>query len=318
MRLSLKEKFYGSLYGGAIGDALGLGTEFMSPAEISRRYPEGLRDYRQIVRDAHRSQWDQGQWTNDTEIIISLLETVIDRGDIDAQAFAKAIHEWFLTNPVDIVPQVRWVVSQPDYLDDPAGVAERVWLKMGRHNASNEALQRAVLCGAWKNSPEETVGKVCRITHPDTRCICAASIVAHMAHALVYDDRVIPIEELIQIAHRIDKRVVPYIEMTDTSSIEDLKLADPATLWYVRKCMACAIWALHHTSSPAEALHAVVMAGGDADTNASVAMSLIGLRDGFEALPSDLVDGLTEKERLDSIAARFYPILEQHIASQNQ
>ena len=315
MNLNLKEKFYGSLYGGAIGDALGLGTEFMSPAEVARRYPDGLHDYTQIVRDAHRSQWDQGQWTNDTEILISLLETVIDRGEIDAQSFAEAIHSWFLTNPVDIVPQVRWAVSQPDYLDDPAGVAERVWLKMGRKNASNEALQRAVLCGAWEDSPEEKVEQICRITHPDTRCICAAVVIAHLAHDLIRHERILSREELIQIAHRIDKRVIPYIAMTDCSDISELQLADPATLWYVRKCMACAIWALYHTASPSEALEVVVMAGGDADTNAAVTMNLIGLRDGFNALPCHLVDGLIEKEKLDSIAERFYPVLEAHLSS---
>ena len=54
MSLDLKEKFYGCLFGGAIGDALGLGTEFMMPNEISRRYPDGLHDYSQIIRDTAR------------------------------------------------------------------------------------------------------------------------------------------------------------------------------------------------------------------------------------------------------------------------
>lgn len=316
MSLDLKEKFYGCLFGGAIGDALGLGTEFMMPNEISRRYPDGLHDYSQIIRDAHRSQWDCGDYTNNTEIVVRMIGKICDSGRIDVRDFATALHEWYLTNPVDIVPQVRWVVGQADYLEDPIAVANRVWLQMGRHNASNEALQRAILCGLWEREDlGQRVEEICRITHPDTRCIAASTVIAHIANALLLEDRVLPRDEMLQIADNIDRRVRPYIEMTDTTDISDLELADPDTLWYVRKSMASAIWALRHTESPAEAIEAVIMAGGDADTNGALALNLVGMRDGYQALPRHLVDGLLQKSVLDETAARFYPILERHIGN---
>ena len=93
MSLDLKEKFYGCLFGGAIGDALGLGTEFMMPNEISRRYPDGLHDYSQIIRDAHRSQWDCGDYTNDTEIVVRMIGKICDSGRIDVRDFATALHD---------------------------------------------------------------------------------------------------------------------------------------------------------------------------------------------------------------------------------
>lgn len=314
MSLNLKEKVYGFIFGGAIGDALGLGTEFMSVAEVRRRYPAGLQSYHQIVQDAHRSQWDRGDWTNNTEVLLRLIESIIDKGDIDIHDFARVLVDWFITNPVDVVPQVRCVVSQPDYLDDPIGVALRMWEKMGHHNASNEALQRAILCGAWeKDNPEKRVADVCRITHPDTRCSCAASILAHISHSLIYEDRLLSRDEIMAIANRIDRRVAPYIEAADNPDISTLKLDDRQTLWYVRKCMACALWALRHTDNPSNALDAIVMAGGDADTNGAVAMNLVGMRDGYSALPPTLIQGLLQRERLDDIAARFYPIFEKRV-----
>lgn len=314
MNLTLKEKFLGSFYGGAVGDALGLGSEFMTAVEARRRYPNGLHYYSEIIRDAHRSQWDRGDWTNDTEVLIMMMESIIASGGIDVMHFARALRKWFETNPVDVVPQVRWVVSEPGYVDDPIGVAERIWKKMGRHNASNEALQRAILCGVWeRENLDECISKVCRITHPDTRCVGAATVLAHVSHDIIYHDRIPSSAEMMAIAEQIDPRVCPYIEVAQSDDIAELELDDPEKLWYVRKCMACALWALQHTSSPAEALDAVIMAGGDADTNAAVALNLVGLRDGIDAIPPMLVDGLLQRDRLKDVAERFYTVFERHV-----
>ena len=39
---TIKERFLGTIFGQAVGDALGLSTEFMSKQEVDRFYPNGI------------------------------------------------------------------------------------------------------------------------------------------------------------------------------------------------------------------------------------------------------------------------------------
>lgn len=54
MKRTIKDKLLGCLYGQAIGDALGLGTEFLNKDEVEKYYPDGLSKYEDIIQDAHR------------------------------------------------------------------------------------------------------------------------------------------------------------------------------------------------------------------------------------------------------------------------
>ena len=39
------DRIRGCIYGQAIGDALGLGTEFMARSEVKKNYPSELKEY---------------------------------------------------------------------------------------------------------------------------------------------------------------------------------------------------------------------------------------------------------------------------------
>ncbi len=311
MDMTIREKIYGAFFGYAIGDALGLGTEFMTCPEARRRYPDGLRSYSQIIRDAHRSMWKRGGWTNDTDDFIALAEVICGKGYPDYKTYARKIFENYKSRHDDIPSHMRWLFNEPGYLDHPIETAKDVWSRMKNLDASNEGLGREVLLGIWNENVEENALKFCGMTHPNSRCEAASIVIAMMSNSLMWHDRPADFGKLLNIAHRIDDSAMKYVEIAHDGNLSELNLDDPATLWYVRKTMGAALWAVWHCRTPREGLEALVDAAGDADTNAALGTSLLGIKYGYDALPRDLIDGLLDKERLETAAEAFTGAVEE-------
>lgn len=312
MNLNLKNKLSGALFGCAVGDALGLAGEFMNSHEIAFRYPDGISSFDQIYRDSHRCQWEPGEWSNDTEVNLRMLNTRMDVGAFDIIALARAFKEWYNEQPLDMPSQYRFIFNNPEYLTDPEKVSGFVDESMNSNIASNECVVRAAFVGIFPENPLEEAARVCRLTHADTRCVCACVVIAKMAHAILWENRTPQPDEILELAAEIDERVLPYIEMAAQPTLEALDLDDDDTYWIARKAMASGLWAVWHCDSPMQGFDAIFREGGDVDTNAAVAIALLGLRDGFSALPADLIETMPHRQRLYDTAERLNEYFHQH------
>lgn len=103
--MTLEDKILGSLYGGAVGDALGAPAEGRDPAEIRARYGE--------ITDLV-DPWDgpsplgkgNGRYTDDSHMIQILARIYVEAQDhLDVFAFAKAIVP-------PIADEPRWVAER--------------------------------------------------------------------------------------------------------------------------------------------------------------------------------------------------------------
>lgn len=79
----------GTIYGNAIGDALGLATEFMTESEVLKHYGEiKTLDYSMIINDYHRNTWIKGDWTDDTDQMLLVLQTLVESNKGDPILFS--------------------------------------------------------------------------------------------------------------------------------------------------------------------------------------------------------------------------------------
>ena len=301
---NLSDKVYGVIFGQAIGDALGLGTEFMSRKEVLCHYPNGLSAYHQIIQDWHRKRWKPGEWTDDTDMMLCIANAMIEDQGIKPETVARNFKNWFRQEPMGIGRHTYNVLSIADYEKDPCRAAEIVWKLSQKNSAANGALMRTSVTGLLRKDVALYAEKICKLTHAVPRCIGSCVIVSELIHHLVWRNYELPFEDIVSIGKAYDSRIEPYLTLAkEKSDISLLLLDEDTSMGYTLKTLSAALWCLYHANDFTEGLLAIVNAGGDADTNAAVACSLLGAKYGFHSIPKNYVEMLLCKDELDKVSS---------------
>jgi hypothetical protein len=92
---ALIDRLLGCAYGQALGDAYGLSTEFETRKKVARNYPNAstLIPFPNYISTDHSKRWNRGDWTDDTDQWILVLETLTE-GNGDEKIFAKKLKRW--------------------------------------------------------------------------------------------------------------------------------------------------------------------------------------------------------------------------------
>lgn len=298
MKHEIIDRFKGCLYGQAIGDALGLGTECMTDEDISWKYPNGLQHYNQIYQDRHRKRWEIGDWTDDTDMMLCIADAVNEDKGVNFLNIAKHFKVWAEGMPMGIGSHTYKVLTIGDYAEKPFEVSYMAW-KMSRYqSAANGGVMRTSIVGLFPKEVRTCAENICKLTHYDPRCVGSCVIISELIHALVYGIEQPTRSEMINIALQYNADICEYI---DNAWLEpDVKhLAFYDNCGYTLVTLSVALWAYWHASSFEEGLLAVVNAGGDADTNAAVACAILGAKYGYNAIPKEYIDGLLYREQLE-------------------
>lgn len=289
---TIKNKMLGCLYGQAIGDALGLGSEFMSKDEVNNNYPDGLKHYSQIIQDAHRRRWSKGAWTDDTEMMLCILGG-FENGRFNIQDVASNFKDWFNGSPMGIGSHTYKVLSMGDYVEQPEMCSKLWWDLSRQQSAANGALMRTSVVGLANNNVIEQAEAICKLTHYDPRCVGSCVITVSIIHNLVWHDRQLSYDEIRDIAQRYDNRILEWVDAAyNSTDISMLDLDETYSIGYTLRTLSAALWCYWHSPSFEEGLLSVVNEGGDADTNGAIACAILGAKFGYTSFPSCYVENL--------------------------
>lgn len=301
--MGIKNNIYGTLFGQAIGDALGLGTEFMTKAEAREKYPDGLTEYSQIIRDYHRAKFQPGMWSDDTDMMLCIANAIIEDKGINLHTIARNFKNWLYAPDTRGVGQTTYkVLSIADYVDKPQQVAELIWKMSRTKNAANGAVMRTAVIGLLKADVAQVAEDVCKLTHFDPRCVGSCVIVSEIINHLIWQGEQLSYSQIIAIGNQYDKSIAEYVAKAYYNGIDGLELDEPSSIGYTLKALGAALWCLFHAHNFEEGLLAVVSEAGDADTNAAVACAVLGAKFGYNTIPQKYIDELRKQEYLARVA----------------
>ncbi|CAM1507471.1 Fc.00g071120.m01.CDS01 [Cosmosporella sp. VM-42] len=202
---NLHDRVIGVLFGSALGDAIGLYTEFLT-AELSvKAYPSKtftLLPEDQATpfrRDHHRNFHRTGEWTDDTDHAVLILLSYLhkDGKELSPRDFASRLSIWVQmglraldTLPLGLGRTVGGIVRTKKYLEDPETTARAFWVKTKYQAAPNGSLMRTHPLGLMclNKSVEETfqvAADFSAVTHADPRCIISCAIGTALVRGLV-------------------------------------------------------------------------------------------------------------------------------------
>lgn len=202
---SIHDRIVGCLFGSALGDAIGLYTEFLPGHMTAIAYPDRkfvlhpLGDATRFRSDRHRDPHWPGEWTDDTDhaMLILLSSLHKDCKELDPQDFASRLLIWVQmglraldTLPLGLGRTVGSIVRNKNYLDDPEGIARLHWKNLSYNVAPNGSLMRTHTLGllCLDKTLEKTFDVAADysvVTHVDPRCIISCAIGTALVRGLV-------------------------------------------------------------------------------------------------------------------------------------
>ena len=288
----------GCILGTAVGDALGLPYEGMSPTRARKLLGPP---------DRYRFVFGRGMISDDTEHTCMVAQSLIESGD-DIEAFTRRF-----------ASRLRWWI-----LALPAGVGKatarsciKLWLgirpsKSGVYSAGNGPAMRAAILGATIDDvPKllEYVRASSRLTHTDPKAEWGAVAVALAARASSQNDSVNAERWLELVSQSLPGEAADLMEMLRSAIVSVAKCE--STLTYAKALglgrgvsgytyhtvpVAIHCW-LSFPDDFHKAVTAAIECGGDADTTGAIVGGIVGARVGKEGIPTEWISGIWEWPR---------------------
>jgi len=276
----MEERIVGMIIGAAVGDALGAPLEFMSHEQIEIKHGR--------VTDMLGGGWlglRSGGWTDDTAMMLLLLESLIEKKTFDEKDVARRYVEWFRTRPVAIGNTVRAALSLLDEGVPLEEASRRAHEGAGGVSADNDTVMRcAPLAAFYVDDTEKLIEasfREARITHWDIQAASGSAFLNLVLSALLQGSK--KREAFSDAEEKIaDNPHGLYTIVPDVSFLEEKDVKPGES---VVDTLTCAFWYFNRGKSFEETLIRIVNRGGETGTIGAVAGALGGARWGHEKIP---------------------------------
>jgi ADP-ribosylglycohydrolase len=328
---ALFSKLSGLIYGGALGDCVGIPYENRVYSDIKDFHVPPITG----MPVADYKGFRKGDWSDKTDQLILLMETLTEHKlSFNAQNFAKKLIQWRRYGFEELGDMqsmhgdhyTRIVVGDPDFQEKPFQVSLKIHREKNSISAYNGSLSRCAMMSI-SNNWRSNVIKQCSMTHPDVRCIMASYVMVSMFRKLILGE-VPTVAELLpddigfitntQANRNLWKEYTRYravYQLPPNRMLSELELGVEQNRQSIYKALGAAFYALGHILEKKENVNYkqvildITNQGGDSSTNGCMAGQVLGAYLSYKSLPLDWLDQLINREWLDKKIIKLFDLI---------
>lgn len=302
------DRSQGCIVGAAIGDALGMPIEFLSETEVNEHF--GRVDHFVDPISSHPSKHlKAGQWTDDTQLLLLMAESLIENKGFEIYDFAQRLAEWGKKCEDD--------KTYNRYAEMTNLKASRELRRggdphsTGYRSPSPGSIVRAVPIGIWYYRDVDAVVKYSTEssipTHTSTEakdsCLAVSLTCAYLLNGLSLEESIKSTLQYLSVK-KLKRRLNQVIEMQDEDPEKVKSVIGISTK--ASEVLAFAFYAfLHAKEDFVKSVVTAVNILGNADTTGAVAGALSGAYNGLGKIPRTFTANLESFDFLSDVGRRL-------------
>lgn len=299
-----------SLFGLAVGDALGVPVEFKSRETIRQKPVTDMIGY-----GTHNLP--PGTWSDDSSLAFCLAEALTQ--DFHLNTIGDNFQKWLFQSywtPHGSVFDIGITTRQAIY-NLSTGTRPDLAGGFDEHENGNGSLMRILpLLFYIKDNPVDQRYQITKavssITHGHIRSVIACFYYLEFARELInkvdkfncYKNLKTSISDYLH-SLSINQDEIKVFDRLLKGDIQDLPETEIQSSGYVLHTLEASIWCILTTANYKDAVLKAVNLGKDTDTTGAVTGGLAGLLYGFDSIPANWVRQLARQEDIDELCTRL-------------
>lgn len=302
-------KYIDAIIGHAVGDAMGVPTEFYSRKELMSNPVVDMIKAKYINQP-------EGSWSDDTSMEIATIDSFIEKGKFDYDDIMTKWVYWvkngdYSCNGVAFGMGRTCLSAMTKYYS--GGKALECGLTDIKSNG-NGSLMRilpvALYCYSKNSDNSEIislVNNISSLTHAHDisklGCYIYVKYVIYLLERLSKEEAYKRIQK--EDYSIYSKEAIEAYDRILNNNIKEYSLKTIKSSGYVVDSLECSLWILLNADSYRDCIVAAVNMGDDTDTIGAITGSMAGIIYGYDSIPEEWLEKLQRREYLEDLASKF-------------
>lgn len=302
----MPDNFSGCMLGAAMGDALGMPNESTSPNLQKMRF-----GYRRAFKGHPNAGLSPGQYTDDTQLMI-LAGTLLADGRFNEERYASALKDLYSRGGFRFPDGSISAACEHMLRNAPLAAG----VKSTTAGCLSLAIPFALSYPGLSEGIERAV-RACNVTHTHPAAHAAVSTLVVLIYyalngssdAIAQAEKKASVEDE-TLGGRIRNALMLSREGVDTETAV-LKIGHDVSVYQTLPISLFLI--SKYQEYPADLLTVAANVGGNTDTIGLICGAYIGAKKGIDALPSDLLEDLEDRQKIELLSGRLRKLYEHRL-----